>query len=462
MGQSQVAVAERQDSTLLENEVEHFLDLVRQGKFKSSQKTIGSEWELVCLNKDGSLDDGAASRIFDLPDETRDNFGLTTEFGSHNVEFNGGVIELSQDKPFSRFLDEQLETLYVLDSFGLNALGCGLALNPTYQDLGEVGEVFDKSRMLKLINPHKPRYNTLLDCWERISGGQTVLSFLGIEPFRIRSCGIESLISSFQIHLCVNPDEASDALNIASFLHAATQAPFVCSPRILGKNAAYKDLRIQIWRQLFPQRTGMGPCWYNDFEHVLREACKVEQWFVCAENSPEQLPNLKTLIGSTWTDQRLKINGSVLTIEERAKGSGTPQDNTMKTILWIGLMLYYLKNKPKAWEEFGDYSFCEANALLVAEKGLDAEIHWFGASIKVSELILTTLIPLAEEGLKGINDPLVTTLLGKLRVIVETNKTVSEMILKWSKDFQGEENSDQRIMKALFDRRFESVADWTE
>jgi hypothetical protein len=473
MGSSTVRPADSHATTnLLQADTKSFLQMARNGQFSSDEMHIGWEFEVNAINQDGSPDFHAADKILSAKNQT--NFSIQGEFGRHNAEINGMPISLASKKPFSQMTNDQNEALRYLDRLGLRAFGSGIFTSIQLDNCGELCRSFNRDLMQKSINPHKPRYQALLDCWERHVGPTKNLDFSLYGPLIVHSCAMESMIASFQIHLQINPEQAADALNIAAMISGPTQSPFVSSPRMFGKVGFAQEYRHEIWRQLFPKRTGMGHSWYLSLEDYLQKICTYEQWFESDDNQNSlgllesgetpSLANLKTLIGSVWFDQRLKINANCLTIEERSKGSGSTPDNTAKAVFWIGLMLYYLKYDPKAWERFGDFEITERNYCDQLTMGSSSPVNWFGEIIFGNKLIVETLIPLAKIGLADFMDESeFMPYLDIVKTIVQKRRTVSEYIRRISK-YQETRKSpleiDQLISQLLHNYRFSSVINW--
>lgn len=171
MGFSVVSPASSQDIKNLSLEAELFLESALSGAFDTKNRSMGYEYEVVCIDENGSPDPSAASVINTLPVKDYSRFSLTTEFGSHNVEINGTPLHLRDKDCFMQMLTDQNDALNFLESNSLRPCGCGLLLSSKLEDLGEGSAEFNEKRMRQLINPFKPRYDSLLECWHRENSG---------------------------------------------------------------------------------------------------------------------------------------------------------------------------------------------------------------------------------------------------------------------------------------------------
>jgi CBS domain-containing protein len=95
-----------------------------------------------------------------------------------------------------------------------------------------------------------------------------------------------------------------------------------------------------------------------------------------------------------------------LRIENRYIPAGpTPHDEMANAAFWIGLMQAMPDECRGCWDQHFYFQEVRSNFLKAARNGLSNEMGWFGKTIDAGNLILDTLLPLAETGLQKIGVP---------------------------------------------------------
>lgn len=77
------------------------------------------------------------------------------------------------------------------------------------------------------------------------------------------------------------------------------------------------------------------------------------------------------------------------------------QDEIANFAFWIGLMKGMPPEMENFWEST-DFKVAKSNFIKAARTGIHTILHWDGKNYAAKELILTKLLPLAEQGLKGL------------------------------------------------------------
>jgi len=447
-----------------------FLDMCSTGHFSCSTEKLGAELEVSGITRKGDPNFHAYLKIPNLNPES-----FQGEFGSNNVEWNSPVLSFANGAPFTELLEAQVAAIEELKNNFVNALCCGVLPSMRREYYGQYDDHLDLDQMQLALNPNKPRYQLLLDIWKKMYGPKKTIKFPGHSSIKVESCMALSIMSSFQIHYSIRPEDAADALDVAAMISAVTNAPFVSSPRFFSKTGSWEDYRPLFWREIFPNRTGAGPGWANSMEEMLGQLKQYDCIFgiETSQNPLEQLemgetPSLEALtthMGCLWFDQRLKIHSNSLTIEERTKGSGTPVDNTAKAVFWTGLMRYFLtQDVPRMRHEFGDFSHTEQNTLRTSEKGLNASICWMGKTTSVRDLILDEFLPMAKLGHADLTSEEVDPFLSIVEKIVLTGRTPAQWIRSRANMYERGgltfQHTDSQLCCDMLANQSHSIVDW--
>jgi hypothetical protein len=430
MGAVDVKSGSAQTLRLVGRDIEAVRRLIGMGRFSDSKESLGWELEGCGTTVQGYPNLDTWKGLGDLLPCGR--FSYQGEVGAHNFEVNGDATPFSDGYPFQAMIEAQGQAIRGLKTAGLNPVLSGTFLPLRVEDLGESKDGFKDEILSKILNPGRPRYRTILDCWRRQLGEKHLHLFKGHSNVWMHTFMIEVLMTSLHTHISISPDQIHTGLNIAAMISAVCQAPFVSSPRFLGKTGTWQDYRYQIWRQCFPGRTGMGPGWCQSLEDYFSKLMSYEGWLdsdnqedpmeAVGRDEKVTLHHLPLHQGCLWWDVRPKFFNQAITIEERTHGSGSPFDNASKAALWTGLMRYYLREKPEVWKTFGAFETTEKNAEAVARDGLQARIQWFGRTVRVEEL-LVELFPLARLGHRDLYDQAISPYLDNVAEIVHTKRT---------------------------------------
>ena len=118
-----------------------------------------------------------------------------------------------------------------------------------------------------------------------------------------------------------------------------------------------------------------------------------------------------------WNRPVYDIAGGVphLRVENRVLAAGpTVADTVANAAFYFGLVRSLAENERPLWSQMS-FSAAEENFHVAAQHGIDAQIYWPGVGqVRVTELVLRRLLPLAFEGLAswGVDQPTADRLLG--------------------------------------------------
>ncbi len=312
------------------------------------------------------------------------------------------------------------------------------------------------------------------------------LEFWGVYPSRVKGAKvfgkevktIAPLFgqSSHQYHLGVTPEEIPHALNVGYAVSAPALAPFVSGGRFDGMDRGYACVRPEIWRRLFPGRTGVSArgSWVSSLKEHLELINGFSDWVNPEVSHADKIEGDQGLLqklrdfnlkaSTLWPDVRLKwfiVDDEEVqyTIEARHQGASTLLDNVSGLAFWTGLMRYFMENfeQEEFTEKFGEHRFVEENFMSVAKSGFDAKILWIGkeAQVRVSvkELLLNELIPCAKTGLEssGVSPEEIKYFLDPVTRTVETGRTLGSWVKRTAKQHskKGALRIDQILMESF-------------
>lgn len=431
---------------------------------ESGIQRIGAEQEF-CLVKKDFRPSPDAPEILEAINEKH----YTPELARWNLEINLDPLELKNGcfSGMHRQLDELLERGYkVSKEFDNNIVLTGIL--PTIRQ-----SELDFSYMTP-----NPRYRVLDNIMKEFKGEEFQLYLEGVDELNIKHDSIlfEACNTSFQIHLQIEPDEFADQYNWAQVLAGPVLSSCVNSPILMGKEL-WSETRIALFRQSIDirnsgnyirekqPRVAFGYGWLKDSAaEIFKQDIAQYNLIISAEieeNSMETLRNggipklhAMNLHNGTiykWNRACYGVGGGVphLRIENRYVPSGPSTiDEMANTALWVGLMKGMPKNFAGDWENLIYFQDVRDNFLKAARHGLSNEFAWFGQKERADKLLLDSLIPLAESGLKsvGIESQEIEKYLGVVQKRVESRQTGADWIIKSLRQLRQKHNSAESIL----------------
>ncbi len=424
--------------------LEHMLD---EGLFETGIRRIGAEQEMFLVDNQFR----PAAKSLEVLEELQDE-RFTTELGLFNIEFNALPTEFG-DKCLSE-LEDQLT----------QAVGkARRAANTVEADIALVGilPTMKKSDLgLDNMTP-KPRYRALNDSMSALRGKAYDIHIKGIDEFIVQheNVMLEACNTSFQVHFQVAPEEFAQLYNIAQAVAGPVLSVATNSPMLFGKRL-WKETRIALFQQSVDTRSSgthmremqprvsFGNKWIEESAleiyrddisrfRLLFSGGEAEDPFEAIEDG--RAPLLSALRLHTGTVYRWNracygiSNGKPhLRIENRVLPSGpTPADEVANAAFWFGLMSGLLSKYDDITEHM---EFVEAknNFFSAARHGLAGSMTWIDGERKhTPKLILETLLPLAETGLRrsGVDADDIERYLGIIDRRVRTEQTGADWML---------------------------------
>jgi len=229
---------------------------------------------------------------------------------------------------------------------------------------------------------------------------------------------LEAAATSFQIHLQVKPECAVRYYNASVLASAPLLAAAANSPFLFGRDL-WSESRVPLFEQAVNtdnegvightghSRVTFGHAWCKDSLLELFEE-NVELYPVLlptlSDSGMENLWHLRLHNGTIWRWNRplIGVDDGVyhLRIEQRVAPAGpTIIDMIANAAFYFGITTA-LANEQTAPESLIGFDQVKKDFYLVAEHGLQADVHWPGVGdCKVKDLLLEKLIPAARMGL---------------------------------------------------------------
>lgn len=390
--------------------------MLREGRFEKGVRRIGAEQEMFLTDQAFLPAPGALKMLDKLQDPH-----FTTELGAFQLEMNAAPQTFSKNG-FSLMEAQMTELMQkawkAAGDLGLHAVLVGILPTMRQADLGMDNMV------------PSPRYLALSKAVAALRGGAFEFSIQGLDELILAhdSVMVEACNSSFQVHLQVDADNFARQYNLAQVLAGPLLSVSSNSPLLFGKRL-WSETRIALFQQSVDTR--------SKTQHLRAARARVTFGSRFVEKSiteifREDIARFRTLVGgevdenaSAVLDQggvpQLKAlrlhNGTIyrwnracygiidgkphLRIENRVMPSGPSiPDEIANAAFWCGLMVE-LGRRYEDITKHIDFDQAAGNFYTAAREGYVAPMHWFdGEEIPASKLVLDTLLPAAEAGLR--------------------------------------------------------------
>jgi len=337
------------------------------------------------------------------------------ELASFNVEVNSTPCDLTADV-LTRMQDE-LDTTWQKckqTAHDLNSDIVMVGILPTLDN-----EVLHLANMSKM-----KRYRALnREVVHRRKGKPLVFDINGVEHLRVthRDVMMEAAATSFQIHLQVNLDNAVRMYNASIAITGPLLALSANSPYLFGKDL-WDETRIPVFEQAVAVGGYEGAAFGPIRRVTFGDAYVRESLFECFKENlehypvllpvefdkPEPFAHLRLHNGTIWRWNRPLIgfdeNGEAhLRIEQRVVPSGpTTLDAIANAAFYYGAVTA-LAALDEPIEKQLPHSSARDNFYAAARLGLRSSQRWLNnQDINARELILETLLPMAQQGLTSL------------------------------------------------------------
>jgi len=390
--------------------------MLEEGRFEKSTHRIGAEQEMFLTDPSYLPAPGALRMLEALKDPH-----FTTELGAFQLEMNADPHQFGGDG-FSR-LEQQMTHLVqkardAAEALNLHAVLIGILPTMRKADLG-----------LENMVP-SPRYLALSRAVHELRGSDFEISIRGLDELVIShdSVMVEACNSSFQVHLQVDADDFARQYNLAQVLAAPLMSVSCNSPLLFGKRL-WSETRIALFQQSVDTRTKT---------QFLRDAtARVTFGTRFIEKSiteifREDIARYRALVGTDLDEDPMAVldegrapqlkalrlhNGTIyrwnracygiidgkphLRIENRVMPSGpSVADEIANAAFWCGMMVEFSRKYEDITRHI-DFDHAAGNFYTAAREGYVAPLHWLdGEEISAQRLVLDTLLPAAEAGLR--------------------------------------------------------------
>ncbi len=457
--------------------------MLHEDMFETGVRRIGAEQELFMVDERGE-----PAPVIEQVLERNTDDRIVTELTKFNVEFNMDPLQYGGDC----FTEMEQETTELIEK--VRALTQQVDSEVAMTGILPTAHLSDFA--LDYMTP-RPRYYALNDAISRLRGGAGQYQIRGIDELFVKhdSIMLEGCNTSFQTHFQVSPDEFPRFYNIAQVVAAPCLAAATNSPLLFGKRL-WRETRIALFQQAVDTRSSnlylremsprvhFGTSWVDEsVMEIFKE--DISRFRVLLTTELEEDP-LKTLEeGGVPNLMALQLhNGTVyrwnracygitdgrphLRIENRVLPSGpTVLDEIANAVFWYGLVAG-LAQKYRDVSEHIEFYEARYNFNAAARNGLASQFTWLdGSNRPAHELILDTLLPLAEQGLEtsDISSSDIDRYLSIIQRRVETRQTGSEWQLSSMARMAGVGSRAERLealTRAMVERQREGepVHEW--
>ncbi len=415
--------------------------MLHEDMFETGVRRIGAEQELFMVDERGE----PAPIIEDVLERNTDD-RIVTELTKFNVEFNMEPLRYGEDcfQEMERTTAELVEKVRTLTQ----EVGGDIAMT------GILPTAHLSDFALDYMTP-RPRYYALNDALSRLRGGPGQYQIRGVDELFLKhdSIMLEGCNTSFQTHFQVSPEEFPRYYNIAQVVAAPCLAAGTNSPLLFGKRL-WRETRIALFQQAVDTRSS------NLYLREMRPRVHFGTDWVdesVLEIFKEDISRFRVLLTTEMNEKPLKVleeggvpdlmalqlhNGTVyrwnracygitdgkphLRIENRVLPSGpTVVDEIANAVFWYGLVAGLAEEYNDVSRDM-DFDDARHNFIAAARNGLASQFTWLdGSKRPAHELILDTLLPRAESGLKAseISDSDIERYLGIIQKRVERQQT---------------------------------------
>ena len=410
----------RADRTRHREKVRRCLDvfarMLREARFDTDDPMTGLEVELNLVDERGD----PALRNVEALDAIADP-DFVTELGQFNIEINVPPARL-REGGLSRFEDQLRRSLNDAEKKS-SEVGAHMVM------IGILPTLAEGHLSLDSITPN-PRYRLLSEQIMSARGEDIAISIAGPERLATTADSIvpEAACTSTQFHVQTSPDQFAAYWNASQAIAAIQVALGANSPYLLGKEL-WRETRIPLFEQATDTRSEelkaqgvrprvwFGERWITTVFDLFEENVRFFPALLPVTEDEDPLEVLED--GRTPQLQELRLhNGTIyrwnrpvydtvdgvphLRVENRCLGAGpTVVDLIANAAFYYGLVRELAESERPLWSQMS-FSAAEENFHAAAQHGIDTQVYWPGiGQVRVTELVLRRLLPLARQGLEA-------------------------------------------------------------
>lgn len=392
--------------------------MLEEGLIEQRSDHIGAEQEMCLVEPNGCPRSSALAILDRIPDER-----YTNELALYNLEVNLSPQHLSGDC-FAR-TEAELRECLAIGRAAASQEETELLLTGILPTLNFRHLLFDN------MTPEK-RYKTLSKELLKLRGRQFEIFLQGVDDFQatLDSVLFEACNTSFQLHLQVDPREFMRMHSWAQLISGPVLSACANSPLLFGKEL-WAENRIALFKQsldtrpkknhsrVMMPRVYFGDRWLDGtpvelwkkdvirFPILLQGYGEEDPFTLLKQGITPKLKSIRLHNGTTYTWNRLCYgvanNSPHIRIECRYLPSGpTVTDEMANFAFWIGLMKGMPPEMENFWERT-DFRIAKSNFVKAARTGIQTVLHWNGKNYAAKDLIQSHFLPMAEQGLQGLN-----------------------------------------------------------
>lgn len=429
----------------------------QQQRFAADPSTVGFELEAWLVNEAGR-----PAPINQAYLDYLDNPLVVPELSVFNVELNtperlltGGAL---------RQLHTALADLWQQCNHSAKTFNAALAM------IGILPTVREQELTLASMS-RLQRYRALNEQVLRMRRGKPLkLDIHGVEALCTEHSDVmlEAATTSFQLHLQVQIQEAAAFFNTALIVSAPLVAAAANSPYLFGKDL-WDETRIPLFEQAVAvggdiagdkrayRRVTFGSGYVGaSLLELFLENLKHYPLLLpeCLDESLDHLYHLRLHNGTIWRWNRPLVgfgkDGTPhIRIEHRVLPAGPSiADMIANAALFYGLIHALVRLTPAPHHALS-FVQSRANFYRAARDGLKAEIVWLDNNrVSARRLLLETLIPLAKQGLDGLD--IAKTDIDNYLGIVEARVASGQTGAQWQRGFVRRHGHDMQALTAAY------------
>ncbi len=457
--------------------------MLQEGRFEKGVRRIGAEQEMFLTDPAYVPAPGALKMLDRLKDPH-----FTTELGAFQLEMNASPQDFT-GTGFSKLEAEMTGLMQqawkAADELGLRAVLVGILPTMRKADLGMENMV------------PSPRYLALSKAVAALRGGDFEFSIKGLDELVIAhdSVMVEACNSSFQVHLQVDADDFARQYNLAQVLAGPLMSIACNSPLLFGKRL-WAETRIALFQQSVDTR--------SKTQHLRDQAARVTFGTRFVERDitdifREDISRFRTLVGSASDEDPMALlnegkapelkslrlhNGTIyrwnracygiingkphLRIENRVMPAGpSVPDEIANAAFWCGVMVEFARRYEDITQHIA-FDHAAGNFYAAAREGYMAPMYWLDdKELPASKLVLDTLIPAAEAGLRAqqVDEADIQRYLGIIDARIRKGQTGSRWLTQSLHGMKGKGSAGQRqaaLVAATIERQKagKPVAEW--
>ena len=441
--------------------------LLDEDQFEKGVQRIGAEQEMVFVDQKFC----PAFIGPDIHQKLHEKF-ITTEYAQFNLEINlsplrfEGQCLTNMKKELMTRLQPVIDEARQRDS---EVIFTGIL--PTIRPVDTTPEA---------MTP-EPRYQALLENVNQRRGKQYEFNIKGLDELITRNnpSTFGGCMTSFQVHLQIEPQHIVDSYNWAQLITAPTLACATNSPVFLGKRL-WHETRIALLQQTTDTRkpyanlnneearVSFGNSWLQSsvtemfhqdvagYKAFLTQPMEEHATALLDQGKVPSLEALNFHNGTIYRWNRVCYGTTEgkphLRIENRVLPAGpTLEDEIANMAFWLGLM----KAMPERYRNIQQkmpFDQVKENFLKAAQLGIEVQFEWLdGQLVTAQELVLDELLPIARQGLQqaAIDESENEHYLDIIRQRTEQARTGSRWILNSYQHLRGQCSQDDEAWMAI-------------